>query len=575
MKRLFSLILLCALLLPLLPVRAAASGTKLAALTFDDGPDPRDTPLLLDGLAARGVKVTFFVQGERVGWYPSVARRAYEEGHELASHSWDHPELTELTDEQIRAQFAQSYALMDEICGSGTEYLVRPPYGSTNSRVRETIARPLIHWSVDTLDWQSLNEYDVRDAILRDTYDGAIILLHDIHRTSVYGVLMAIDIMLEEGWEFVTVSELYRRRGVALENGKTYYHCRPTGTDLGSIVQPSFDCRETASGTEITIASPSGAPVYYTTDGSYPNGTSTLYTGPFTVTDHTSVRAVAAWKLNGSRSETVSPRLSDFPCEAPQLRVEGGVMTLHHEKENVELHYTLDGTPATMESPLYTGPVAIPSGTTIHAVAGNPYRPSQQTVRHLSQRGILSADLEPGAWYFDAMDDLAERGLLNGVGGDRFAPQNALTRGMLVTLLYRCSGETLGQWSQQSGFADVDPAMYYAEAVEWAWRGGMVNGYSDTEFRPDGPITREELCCIIQRYLTRQGTPLPSGAGTAQQYPDHESIHDWAVESVESMTASGLIQGTGRGMEPAGQATRAQVAVILVRMMTYQEAQQA
>lgn len=576
MKRILSAALVLAVLMTLLPLGAsAAQGGKLAALTFDDGPDPRDTPVLLDGLAQRGVKVTFFLQGQWVQWYPKVARRAYEEGHEIGCHSWDHPELTGLSESEIRSQFEKSYREMAAFCGESADYLVRVPYGSHNATVRRIIDRPLIQWNVDTRDWESLNAYSVRDAILRDIRDGAIILLHDIHRTSVDGVLMAIDILLEEGWEFVTVSELYRRRGVEMTNGAVHYNCRSTGIDLGPIPAPTFSCRETGSGVEVTVRSESDAPVYYTTDGSWPNGDSKIYEGPFLVEDYTSVRAVAAYKINGSRSATVSPRPEDFPLENPEIRMEGGMLELTAQESGAELYYTLNGTPADTDSIPYEGPVEIPGGCTVHAFAWKNGRTSGQTVRYLSERGILSADLDPNSWYFEDMDRLTAMGLLSGVGGDNFAPTGTLTRGMLVTLLMRCSGESLGEWTQESGFADVEPGAWYAEAVEWAWRNGIVSGRSEEVFDPNGNITRQELCRVIHGYLASRGTPLPDGTGMAAQYSDADTIAPWALESVEAMTAAGLIRGIGDAMEPAGQANRAQAAAILVRMMEYQNMQNA
>lgn len=218
----------------LMPAQAEKGG-KLVALTFDDGPSGKYTETLLDGLQERGVKVTFFVLGQNAQRYPEIIRRAYEEGHEIGCHSWNHPDLTELGDEKILAQFQDSFAVLDELCGQQGNYLIRPPYGNTDERVRALLDSPLICWSVDSRDWEYLDAEKVREQIVKDAYDGAIILCHDIHSTTIPAALEAIDLLMEEGYEFVTVSELFRRRDVQMEAGKLYYNCRPNGTDLGPV----------------------------------------------------------------------------------------------------------------------------------------------------------------------------------------------------------------------------------------------------------------------------------------------------------------------------------------------------
>ena len=110
--------------------------------------------------------------------------------------------------------------------------------GDFNSRVLSLLDAPAIIWSIDPVDWRDRNAYTVRDRIVARAFDGAIILCHDIYSSTVDGVLMAIDILQEQGYEFVTVNELYRRRGVSLNNGETYYSCKPTGTQLDAVKAP-------------------------------------------------------------------------------------------------------------------------------------------------------------------------------------------------------------------------------------------------------------------------------------------------------------------------------------------------
>lgn len=578
MKKLLSLLLILALVITMIPARAeAASGDKLIALTFDDGPDTKDTPRLLDGLKEKGVKVTFFVQGQFAQNASGLVARAYAEGHEIGSHSWDHPNLPDLSLEQVKKQFERSYEVLDTICGEGTDYLIRPPYGNTNESIREMIGAPLIHWSVDTLDWETLNAYSVRDSILSEAYDGAIVLLHDIHGTSVDGALMAIDTLKARGYEFVTVSELFRRRGVELEDGVRYYECRANGTDLGPIPTPKITYTTDKVTMEITITADTDAPIYYTTDGSAPNGESPVYTGPFTVDYPCDIRAVAAYKLNGSRSDTAVLAFGQTPCDAPEIHVKDMVLTLTHEIEGIDMYFTIDGSTATADSTPYSGPVEITGGYYIHAVAGGGfYKMSKETVLYCSETGMLYADVKPTDWFFQPIDRLVSQGLMSGVGENRFAPRSKLTRGMLVALLYRCSGDDLGDdWEKTSGFTDVDQKKYYAESVEWAYRNGIVKGYSDRIFRPDGNITRQEMCKVIDGYLTYRDHALPRGESCKELFDDYRSISRWALDSVEALVAAGLIYGEGDNMNPGGNATRAEIAAVLDRMLNYEEALEA
>lgn len=575
MKRVLSFVLMLTLILTMIPVQAsAAKGDRLIALTFDDGPDSKDTPRLLDGLKERGVNVTFFVQGQSLEWGSRYVSRAYAEGHEIASHSWNHPNLPDLSTESALNQFERSYKELDKICGEGTDYLIRPPYGNSTADFREKIDAPLIHWSVDTRDWETLNTYAVRDAILQDSYDGAIVLLHDIHSTSVDGALLAIDVLLARGYELVTVSELYRRRGVELEDGERYYHLKPNGTDLGPIPEPKITYTTDKKTMVITITAGSDAPVYYTTDGSAPTTQSKVYTGPFTVDYPCDIRAVAAYKLNGSRSKTAVLAMGVTPCDPPQMQVEDMKLILTHELENVDIHYTLDGSAPTYESPLYTGPVEIEGGHYIRAIAGGGfYAKSRELKLYCSENGNLYADVKPGDWYYRPIDNLVTLGLMNGVGDYKFAPNTKLTRAMMVTLLYRCSGDDLGNdWKKTSKFTDVKDGKYYSEAVEWAFRNKIVNGYSDKIFRPDGNITREEMCKVIDGYLAYRGCKLERGKSCKAIFSDYNKISKWALSSVEALVAAGLIKGDNGKMNPAGSATRAEVATVLDRMLAHEQA---
>jgi len=579
MKRMIALLLafvLAASLLPALPLRAKAeTGGKLIALTFDDGPSGKYTGQLLDGLKERGVKVTFFMLGEMAGYNRRLVKRVYQEGHEIGCHTWNHKNLTKCTPEEILSELQTTFAELDRACGAGTEYLVRPPYGSVNDLVLETIDAPLVHWSLDSEDWSLLDTDLVRDKIISEVYDGCIILCHDIHKTSIPAALEVIDELTEEGYEFVTVSELFRRRGRELTAHKVHYFSRKNGIDYGPIPAPVLRFRGDTDGTNtVTITcEDSEVPLYYTLDGSYPNQQATRYTGPFTVPYGTTVTAVAAYKLNGSRSELTAAVADAIRIVAPRITQDAdGAVEITTPTVGCEIYYTLDDTPADDLDYWYTGPEYLFGPCWLRAVAVHDKGISAETRVYLSEYGDVYYDLFGEEWYYEAMDWAHQNGIINGTGAYTMDPSGGLTRGMLVTMLYRFCYEDLGEnWEQTSGFADVDRNNYYAAPIEWAYRNGIVNGYSSAWFGPDDQVTRQQMCKIVAAFLNWHGMPLKDGAGSAQAFYDSDMIAPWALESVENMIAEGLILGDGDRVDPEGGANRAQICVLLLRLQEYMD----
>lgn len=223
---------LALLLILTLCMPAAASGFngKLIAITFDDGPGAY-TGTLLDELAARDVKATFFVSGYRAANYPETLKRMVSEGHQLASHTQNHENLNTLSAAKIADEISRTQDYITAAGGDNPAY-IRPPYGNANKTVRAQAPSPLINWSVDPEDWKYHNADTVCKNILAGSYDGAIILVHDIYQTSVNGALAAIDKLLEQGYEFVTVRDLLLRRGITPEAGVMYYDAKNTGVNL-------------------------------------------------------------------------------------------------------------------------------------------------------------------------------------------------------------------------------------------------------------------------------------------------------------------------------------------------------
>ena len=190
------------------------------AITFDDGPS-KHTPKLLDYLKESGIKATFFIVCNRVNSFKGTTQRIVDEGHELGYHSWSHKNQKKLTTDQIKSDFKKSEKLVEDLTGA-TFTVWRAPGGSINDRVLGAIDLPHIMWSVDTLDWKYRDVDHVYNAILKNSDDGEIILLHDLHKTSVEGAIKAMKVMQAGDYEFLTVTELLSRNGKAPSNNKNY-----------------------------------------------------------------------------------------------------------------------------------------------------------------------------------------------------------------------------------------------------------------------------------------------------------------------------------------------------------------
>lgn len=177
------------------------------ALTFDDGPHPYYTEQLLDGLKERGVHATFFVTGEHAKLHPDIIKRMYEEGHLIGNHTYSHIQLTKNNREKFKEELVQTSEVIQEITGEEVIY-VRPPYGTWDKKLEEELNMIPVLWTVDTLDWCSKSSSSIVNKIVCKVDDNDIILMHDYYDTSVTAALQAIDRLLKEGYEFVTVDEI-------------------------------------------------------------------------------------------------------------------------------------------------------------------------------------------------------------------------------------------------------------------------------------------------------------------------------------------------------------------------------
>lgn len=192
----------------------------IIALTFDDGPSDF-TDRLLDCLEANNAKATFFLVGQEIEYFPEPLSRMEALGCEIGNHSYDHTDLATLSAEDVSSQISSTDQEIQDLVGHKAT-LVRPPYGSFNDTVAQIAERPLILWSVDTLDWETQNADSIVQNVMADAQDGAVILMHDIFKESVDAAELFIPQLIQEGYQLVTISELAAAKGITLENGTSY-----------------------------------------------------------------------------------------------------------------------------------------------------------------------------------------------------------------------------------------------------------------------------------------------------------------------------------------------------------------
>ena len=219
MRRILAIILCLSLLA--FPVRGAED-EKYVALTFDDGPSGRFTRRLLDGLAERDAKATFFLCGYRIAQYPKETQRIFDEGHEIALHGYSHDCMTPMSRRQIAKELSDTKALLPEGCKA---LWLRPPGGCCSDGVRqvaEVTNLSILDWSVDPRDWATRDTAAVGRFVVERIQDGDVVLLHDMTDSSVDAALAIIDELQAQGFRFVTVSELVKIRDITVKPGKTY-----------------------------------------------------------------------------------------------------------------------------------------------------------------------------------------------------------------------------------------------------------------------------------------------------------------------------------------------------------------
>lgn len=187
---------------------------KMLAMTFDDGPG-NYTNKVLDTLRRNRSHGTFFVIGRQVPKYADVVKRIVQDRNEVGNHSWDHAFLPVLSHDQLAHQIDDTQGVIQQAASGYTPTLMRPPYGATNDDVAGYLQQKQLHvalWNVDTEDWRYPDAQAMYDRIMQSAADGSVILLHDIHPTSVEAIERAVPALVAQGYQLVTMSQLERYR---------------------------------------------------------------------------------------------------------------------------------------------------------------------------------------------------------------------------------------------------------------------------------------------------------------------------------------------------------------------------
>ncbi len=195
---------------------------KAVALTFDDGPSRDNDGTILEALQANGAHATFFVLGNRARFDGDIMQMILDAGCEIASHSWDHPQLSKIKWKKAKSQIDRTDWIVSKLLNGYQISLLRPPYGSISKTMRKKVEKPMILWSLDTEDWKSRNAKKVFNRVKKEVKDGDIILMHDIHPETAEAVKKIVPWLAEQGYDMLTVTELMARKGKTMEGGKAY-----------------------------------------------------------------------------------------------------------------------------------------------------------------------------------------------------------------------------------------------------------------------------------------------------------------------------------------------------------------
>ena len=220
-----------------LTLPAQAAQTKLIALTFDDGPDLTHTPQVLQALNDHRARGTFFVVGKWLPGKRALVEEMVAQGHQIANHTFSHEPLTGKTPAEIRDEVFRTADALREMTGQET-FLVRPPFGLRSQAAIASVPAPVILWNRDPARGRQVPGPRMAQSVISTARDGDIILLHDTTRYNVDATVLILDALEAKGFNFVTVDELFRLRGVPLRDGVAYKRAEnpdPQGWDEANL----------------------------------------------------------------------------------------------------------------------------------------------------------------------------------------------------------------------------------------------------------------------------------------------------------------------------------------------------
>lgn len=212
---------------PSLPpgIRALDPNKPMIALTYDDGPYAAVGNRIMDVMNLYGGKCTFFMVGNRVASYAAEVQRMAREGFEVANHTQDHPNLKKLGSAQIQAQVNACNDVIQAVSGIRPT-VMRLPGGDKNNMVLASTGMPIVLWNIDTRDWKTRNTQSTVNAVLGKVKDGDIVLMHELYGSTAAATETLVPILVSQGFQLVTVSELAYYKGMPLMPGQVYYSIR-------------------------------------------------------------------------------------------------------------------------------------------------------------------------------------------------------------------------------------------------------------------------------------------------------------------------------------------------------------